>query len=159
MQRIYGTYPRPADAVALAQELRRSDHTIDVDVLMIDSPKAREMLEAGPSKATEGFMRGSLLGGSLGGVAFATLTFFGIPVLATGTLLAGIAGAATAAVPAGLLGALIGLGIPEDEAEMRKIDLEKGGAILVADARDGDEDAVRDRIQASGAEHVRAMYP
>jgi hypothetical protein len=102
------------------------------------------------NKADEGAVAGALTGGAVGGVTgllvgLGTLAIPGVgPVIlagATATALATtLAGTAIGAGGASLLGALIGLGIPDNEAQVYSDFLEQGYYLVVVD---GTESGVR----------------
>jgi hypothetical protein len=102
------------------------------------------------NKADEGAVAGAVTGGTLGGitgllVGLGTLAIPGVgPVLLAGaaatTLATTLAGTAIGAGGASLLGALIGLGIPDNEAQVYSDLLEQGYYLVVVD---GTETQVR----------------
>jgi hypothetical protein len=95
------------------------------------------------NKADEGAVAGAVTGGTLGGitgllVGLGTLAIPGVgPVLLAGaaatTLATTLAGTAIGAGGASLLGALIGLGIPDNEAQVYSNLLEQGYYLVVVD--------------------------
>jgi hypothetical protein len=102
------------------------------------------------NKADEGAVAGAVTGGALGGltgllVGLGTLAIPGVgPVLLAGaaatTLATTLAGTAIGAGGASLLGALIGLGIPDNDAQVYSDLLEQGYYLVVVD---GTETQVR----------------
>jgi hypothetical protein len=101
-------------------------------------------------KADEGAVAGAVTGGTLGGitgllVGLGTLAIPGVgPVLLAGaaatTLATTLAGTAIGAGGASLLGALIGLGVPDNDAQVYSNLLEQGYYLVVVD---GTETQVR----------------
>jgi hypothetical protein len=95
------------------------------------------------NKADEGAVAGAVTGGALGGitgllVGLGTLAIPGVgPVLLAGaaatTLATTLAGTAIGAGGASLLGALIGLGIPDNDAKIYSDLLEQGYYLVVID--------------------------
>jgi hypothetical protein len=95
------------------------------------------------NKADEGAVAGAVTGGTLGGitgllVGLGTLAIPGVgPVLLAGaaatTLATTLAGTAIGAGGASLLGALIGLGVPDNEAQAYSDLLEQGYYLVVVD--------------------------
>jgi hypothetical protein len=102
------------------------------------------------NKADEGAVAGAVAGGTLGGitgllVGLGTLAIPGVgPVLLAGAaataLATTLAGTAIGAGGASLLGALIGLGVPDNEAQIYSDLLEQGYYLVVVD---GTEHQVR----------------
>jgi hypothetical protein len=98
------------------------------------------------NKADEGAVAGAVTGGAVGGltgllVGLGTLAIPGVgPVLlagATATALATtLAGTAIGAGGASLLGALIGLGVPDDDAQVYSNLLEQGYYLVVVDGNE-----------------------
>jgi hypothetical protein len=95
------------------------------------------------NKADEGAVAGAVTGGALGGVTgllvgLGTLAIPGVgPILLAGaaatTLATTLAGTAIGAGGASLLGALIGLGIPDNDAKVYGDLLEQGYYLIVVD--------------------------
>ncbi len=102
------------------------------------------------NKADEGAVAGAVTGGTLGGltgllVGLGTLAIPGVgPIMLAGaaatTLATTLAGTAIGAGGASLLGALIGLGIPDNDAQVYSDLLEQGYYLVVID---GTKDQVR----------------
>jgi hypothetical protein len=102
------------------------------------------------NKADEGAAAGAVAGGTVGGitgllVGLGTLAIPGVgPILLAGaaatTLATTLAGTAIGAGGASLLGALIGLGIPDNDAQIYSDRLEQGYYLVVVD---GTETQVR----------------
>jgi hypothetical protein len=88
--------------------------------------------------ASEGAMTGVAAGAGLGalwgvGIAAGLLPAVG-PVIAGGTLIAILASAATGAAAAGIVGALIGMGIPEEEAHYYENEFHTGRTLVTVHA-------------------------
>ena len=91
------------------------------------------------TKATIGATTGVATGAGVGvlwglGIAAGVLPAIG-PVIAGGTLAAILASAATGAAVAGVAGTLIGLGIPDDEAEHYETEFQAGRTIVTVKAQ------------------------
>src|SRR5438045_3978774 len=108
------------------------------------------------SNAGEGAVGGMLAGAGIGGLIAAAASLlvpgFG-PVLAGGILAATLGGAAIGAAAGGILGALIGLGVPEDEARYYESEF-NAGRILVTVKADGRFNEARDIMYRLGAYDV-----
>jgi hypothetical protein len=114
------------------------------------------------SHATSGAVAGALTGLGLGALAGLGVLAGVIPVvgpaIAAGTLGVLLSNAAAGAGIAGLLGALVGAGIPEHEAKFYQGEFEAGRAILTIDAgsRSGEATAILRRCGAYDMSSRRA---
>jgi hypothetical protein len=126
----------------------------DISVMMSDKTKAREFTHETGGHAETGAVTGAAVGASLGGV-IALLTATGSVVAIAGTggaaapvvagpLVAALAGLGAGGVAAGILGGLIGLGIPEHKAKRYAERLNNGGILLGVKPRSGHRDKVRE---------------
>lgn len=114
------------------------------------------------NKAAEGGAIGAAVGSSVGAIAAAiaaagtVLVLPGLGLVVAGPLAAAIAGAGAGGVTAGIVGALIGWGIPEDRLEEYQSGLEEGGILIGVNPR-SDEDARRfeSEWRGSNATEVR----
>lgn len=109
---------------------------------------------AGATMVEEGFAVGVVLGAGVGalvglGVAAGTIPILG-PVLAIGTLATVLLNAAAGATVAGLVGALVGSGIPEEDATIYEKELRGGRLLVIVDADDREAE-VRQILRARGA--------
>ncbi|HEV2206614.1 MAG TPA: hypothetical protein VGR36_08740 [Candidatus Acidoferrales bacterium] len=109
--------------------------------------------------AAAGGVSGAVVGGALGwlaGIGVLVIPGFGL-LLAAGPLLATLAGVGVGGAVAGVAGALIGTGIPENEAAKYESRL-KTGAILISVYTDGAELAERAHniLVSTGAEEITA---
>jgi hypothetical protein len=106
----------------------------------------RAAASSGDSKAAEGAVAGVATGASVGalwalGIAAGLLPAIG-PVVAGGILGSILLSAAGGAAVAGLAGALIGLGIPEEEAKYYESEFRGGRTIVTVRADDRYDEAV-----------------
>lgn len=98
------------------------------------------------NKAAEGAAIGGALGGTVGAIAAAiaavgtNLVLPGLGLVIAGPLAAAVAGAGAGGVTAGLVGALIGWGIPEDRLKDYEQGINDGGILIGVKAR-SDNDA------------------
>lgn len=105
------------------------------------------------SHAGEGAVSGILAGAGIGGIiaAAASLLIPGFgPVIAGGILATVIGGAAVGAAAGGVLGALVGMGVPEDEAQYYTGELNEGRILVTVRAGDRYQ-AARDILRREGA--------
>lgn len=128
--------------------------TSDINVIMSEETRERYYgkhatleTEVG-SKAAEGAAVGGALGATAGAIAAAiaaagtVLTMPGLGLVIAGPVAAAVAGAGAGGVTAGLVGALIGWGIPEDTLKEYETDVKNGGILIGLNSKN-DEDARR----------------
>ena len=118
----------------------------DVSMMMSDDTRKKYFSDDDKTnfdtKAWEGAGKGAAIGGTMGATLAAiaaigtSVALPGIGLLVAGPLAAGIAGAGVG----GLVGALIGSGIPEDRAKEYEHGIKEGGILMGVNARD-DADA------------------
>jgi hypothetical protein len=121
-----------------------------------DKPHVRRFFPDGAETTVAGVATGLTVGGLLGylaGIGAITVPGFG-PLLAAGPLVASLAGAGAAG---GLLAALAGLGLHEDDARRYEGRLREGGILLSVHCDDnGWVDRATSIFKETGAEHVAA---
>lgn len=123
----------------------------EIDVIMSEETRERYYgkhktleTEVG-SKAAEGAAIGGAVGASAGAIAGAiaaagtVLALPGLGLVIAGPLAAGIAGAGAGGVTAGLVGALIGWGIPEDRLKEYEQGVSDGGILIGVKPRNQDD--------------------
>ncbi|MBS1953004.1 MAG: DUF3341 domain-containing protein [Cyanobacteria bacterium SZAS-4] len=154
---------RAAAMTAVEDLVRHGFSQDDISLLMSETTRGREFMVDESTKAPEGLATGAAVGGVLGAVALG-LTATGlvaapaIGLFAAGQWLAMLAGFGAGALGGGLIGGLVGLGIPEHEAELYRGELEKGGILLGVFAGDKDDDRTKEAhrlLEANGGEHVK----
>jgi hypothetical protein len=146
----------------------------DISVTMQDKDEMRAMTEATGTQAAEGAGAGAVAGTVLGGIAgllvgAGLLVIPGLgPILAAGPFAAAIgsaaaiagaaaAGAGIGAAAGGLVGALVGLGVPEEEANVYAEGVRRGGILLLLRTADDEEyDRAKEVMRRNGATDVEA---
>jgi hypothetical protein len=121
----------------------------DVNLLMSEDTRkkyfADDDSELG-TKAWEGAGKGAAIGGGVGATLAAiaavgtTLALPGLGLLIAGPLAAALAGGGGGALTGGLIGALVGHGIPEEHAKQYEEGIRNGGIVMGVNPRN-DEDA------------------
>ncbi|HLZ28543.1 MAG TPA: general stress protein [Chloroflexota bacterium] len=112
----------------------------DISILMPDRGETRAMAEQTGSHAGEGAATGLVAGGIVGGlggwlVGIGALAIPGVgPFIAAGALAADLGGAALGAGIGAIAGALIGMGIPEDEAKYYEDEVRAGRTLVAVQA-------------------------
>lgn len=105
------------------------------------------------SAAAKGAVTGAVVGGGAGlAASLAGLAIPGIgPIIAAGPIVATLAGAGTGAVAGGLLGGLVDLGVPENDAQYYAEAVRRGGALVTVRADESRANEVIDILRDHGA--------
>ena len=121
----------------------------DVNLMMSDDTRKKyfsdDDSEMG-TKAWEGAGKGAAIGGGVGATLGAlaaigtTLALPGLGLLIAGPIAAALAGGGGGALTGGLIGALVGHGIPEEHARHYEEGIKNGGIVMGVNPRN-DEDA------------------
>lgn len=142
----------------------------DISIMMSEQTRAAHFSDGatsghadatGGTKIAEGAGTGAAVGGTLGAIAgmltlaAGNLFLPGVGLLATGALLAGLAGAGAGGVAGTLVGGLIGMGIPKEHAEHLEAGLQSGGILVGVHAADASVEAARRVLNAQGAENTQ----
>lgn len=159
---VFGIYPTYESLEAAVDALRSSGfRNTDVSFLMAENVGSKDLGHKKASKAPEGIATGAssgvVLGGALGwliGIGALTIPGFG-PLLAAGPVVAALAGAGAIGTAGGIIGGLIGIGIPEYEAKRYEGRVRNGGNLLSVHCDDVEwtrrAKAILDR---TGAKHI-----
>jgi hypothetical protein len=134
---VFGIYPTYESLEGAVDALRSSGfRNTDVSFLMAENVGSKDFGHRKSSKAPEGVVAGAssgvVLGGALGwliGVGALIIPGFG-PLIAAGPVVAALAGAGALGTAAGIIGGLIGIGIPEYEARRYEGRVRDGGNLL-----------------------------
>lgn len=113
----------------------------EINVIMSQDSRSRyygsELVrEEEGDKSMEGLAMGGALGGAIAGTLAAiaaigtTLAIPGLGLIISGPLVAGLAGAGAGSISGGLIGALIGWGIPEEQLKIYERGIKSGSIIL-----------------------------
>ncbi len=93
------------------------------------------------SGAETGAVEGGIIGGVLGAAAALLIPGFG-PAIAGGILLATFGAAGIGALAGSIIGALVSIGVPEEEAHHYQRELKKGRTIVTVKASSGYDDVI-----------------
>jgi hypothetical protein len=159
---VVGVFANRQDAQRAVNELRNAGfRNEDIGVATRDGPSVVREGSLGDTgdKVASGATAGALAGGAGGalwgiGIAAGLLPGLG-PVIAGGTLAAILASAATGAAAIGLAGALIGLGLPEDEAEHYQSEFNAGRTIVTVHATGDRFEQAQDVLNHTGSTPAR----
>jgi len=156
---VVGVFEHRNDAERAIEELHRAGFTDEqIGFIVRDGGEhvTHDVSTTGTSAAGEGAVGGMLAGAGIGGLIAAAASLlvpgFG-PVLAGGILATTLGGAAIGAAAGGILGSLVGMGVPEEEARYYETEF-NSGRLLVTVRADGRFDEARDLLYRSGAYDV-----
>ena len=132
---VVGVYRSHTEARNAVCDLKAAGFTENQIGIASRDTEGQYLKHPDDSMASEGAIAGATSGlgiGALWGVAIAAGVLPAIgPVIAGGTLAAIAASAAGSAAAGGLIGALVGSGIPEDEANYYQTEFENGHIIVI----------------------------
>ena len=151
---VVGAFEDSVAAEGAVQELRRAGFATDeIGVLARDTAaNAQPQVEAETEPET-GAAIGAVTGGVLGGILGVALALSipGIGTVLAGGILAGILGGTTLGITGGgLVGAMIGMGLSEEEAQHYEEEFASGHVLVVVKA-DGRHAEARDILTRCGA--------
>ncbi len=163
-QTVIGVFEDAAAAERAINDLKVAGFTPDsISVVTKDRTEQRELTEVAGNRAEEGALAGALGGGTLGAVlgwllAGGVALIPGIgPVAAAGIFGATLTGALVGGAVGSISAALVGQGIPEDEAAEYEEHVKGGRSLLTVQAANGQllQSAldVFDRNNASGVRY------
>ncbi|MBH0174035.1 general stress protein [Fictibacillus sp. 23RED33] len=141
--KVVGVFRSEDDAIDAIKELREEGYSDnEISVIAKDKKEVKHIHEETGSKAPEGAATGMATGGILGGLGglllgAGALAIPGIgPIVAAGPIAAALGGAAVGAGAGGIVGALVGLGIPENEAKEYEQSVEAGDILVLVDTNE-----------------------
>ena len=140
---VFNTRAAAEDAILELKRAGFSDNSIGMVARNADGTITTE--KAGETMAEEGLATGAVVGAGAGalvglGVLAGTIPVIG-PVMALGTLGTILLNAAAGAAVVGLVGALVGLGIPEDDAKYYEQEVHGGRFLVSVEAGDRQAEA------------------
>ena len=143
---VYALATSDAQAVRIANRLRNCGFSADdISIVTPDRAGSRDLGHQDSTKAPEGATAGAgtgaILGGALGWLAgVGALAIPGVgPLIAAGPILATLSGMAAGSAVGGLTGALVGMGIPEYEAQQYEGKLREGNILMCVHVDDSEE--------------------
>lgn len=152
---VTGVYDDRASAERAVRRLQDLGYTSDdISVLMNDRTHAKEFATALGTKVTNDTLVGAAYGGGLAAIV-AGLTATGsitavagtgglaAPIVA-GPLAAALAGLGAGALGGGILGSLVGVGMPEHRARAYERRLEEGGILVGVHPKQNERERLRD---------------
>jgi hypothetical protein len=140
---VFGIYSNISGAELAIDDMKRSGFRVeDISVLLPENSGTKDLAFRKGTKAPEGTATGAASGAVIGGalgwlVGIGALAIPGVgPFLAAGPLMVALAGVGVGGAVGGFTGALIGMGIPEYQAERYEGLVKNGGILLSVHADD-----------------------
>lgn len=157
---IVGSFDSFNEAHQVANDLRAAGF-LDNDISIVANNASGEYHEdtragdgdKGTSATAKGAVTGAVVGGGAGlAASLAGIAIPGVgPIIAAGPIVATLAGAGTGAVAGGLIGGLVDLGVPENDAQYYAEAVRRGGALVTVRADEARADEVADILRQHGA--------
>ena len=158
---IVGSFDSFNEAHQVANDLRAAGY-LDSDISIVasnatgeyrDDERVRVTPDTESSATAKGAVTGAVVGGGAGlAASLAGLAIPGIgPIIAAGPIVATLAGAGTGAVAGGLIGGLVDLGVPENDAHYYAESVRRGGALVTVRADESRADEVAAIMRERGA--------
>ena len=159
---VFGIYRDPVSLGGGLQALRNAGfRSTDVSVLMPENSGTKDFVHEKDTKAPEGATTGAASGAVIGGVlgwlvGMGALAIPGLgPLIAAGPIVAMLAGAGAVGTMGGLVGSLIGLGIPEYEAKRYEGRVKSGGILISVHCDNSDwVKRAKTILEETGAEDI-----
>lgn len=157
----FGVFNSPTYAETCIDTLVRSGFDRDEISILAQQPDSDTPTAEQGSKASEGAATGATTGGVIGGT-LGLLAGIGVmavpgagPFLAAGPIMATLAGLGAGAATGGIAGALVGAGMPEDQARLYAGYVTGGGILLTVHCETQDA-ATKAKIvlESSGAKNI-----
>ena len=159
---VFGIYPTRARAEEAVDALRQANfRNTDISALFPDNAGTKDFAHEKNTKAPEGSVTGATSGAVVGGVlgwlaGIGALAIPGVgPLIAAGPIMGMLAGAGAVGAVGGVVGALVGMGIPEYEAKRYEGRVKNGGILLSVHCDSSDwVKRAEDILKQTGAEDV-----
>lgn len=124
----------------------------DISALLPDKRGTKDFAHEHNTKAPEGATTGGIAGlgvgaavGWLAGIGALAIPGVG-PFIAAGPIMAALGGAAVGTATGGIIGALVGLGIPEFEAKRYDAKIREGNILISVHTEDGKQRSVAKEV-------------
>lgn len=154
-KRIIGVFKDKRIAAEAFEQLVREGFPREaISVLLSDTAEGRAFLAGEKSSVAEGALTGTAVGTVIAALGAGALALPGIGVIAAGPIAAALGGAGVGAASGGLLGALVGLGIPENEATLRDEEVRSGGILVGVETSEETIATAEELLKSTGAASV-----
>ena len=162
MKSVYCTVQSVQQAEAVIDALRNAGFSNnDISALLPDKSGTRDFAHEHNTKAPEGATAGGVAGlgvgaavGWLAGIGALAIPGLG-PFIAAGPIMAALSGAAVGTAAGGVIGALVGMGMPEFEAKRYDAKIREGNILISVHTDDGKQrDVAKDIFKRFGADDI-----
>jgi hypothetical protein len=159
---VYCTTKTTEQAENIVLELKQAGFTSDdISALLPDKRGTKDFAHEHSTKAPEGATTGGAAGlgvgaavGWLAGIGALAIPGVG-PFIAAGPIMAALGGAAVGTAAGGIIGALVGLGIPEFEAKRYDAKIRQGNILISVHTEDGKQkDLAKDIFKRNHADDI-----
>ena len=159
---VYCTTKTVEQAERIIGELKAAGFmSNDVSALLPDKRGTKDFAHEHNTKAPEGATTGGIAGlgvgatlGWLAGIGALAIPGVG-PFIAAGPIMAALGGAAVGTAAGGVVGALVGMGIPEFEAKRYDAKVREGNILISVHTEDGKQrDAAKDVFKRNHADDI-----
>lgn len=123
----------------------------DISVLVTDMTRGKAFAIKEGTKAEEYTATGASAGGAFGAItalliSAALIPWGGISLIAIGPMFATLAGLGAGGLAGGVMGALIGMGVPEHEAKLYEDDVKDGKILIGVHVENEEESETAQRV-------------
>lgn len=150
---VYCTTKTVSQAENIVEQLKLAGFTNnDISALLPDKRGTKDFAHEHNTKAPEGATAGGVaglgIGAALGWLAgIGSLAIPGVgPFIAAGPIMAALGGAALGTAAGGVVGALVGMGIPEFEAKRYDEKIKSGNILISVHTEDGKQRGIAKEI-------------
>lgn len=159
---VYCTAKTVEQAETIVLELKQGGFTSDdISALLPDKRGTKDFAHEHNTKAPEGATTGGIAGlgvgaavGWLAGIGALAIPGVG-PFIAAGPIMAALGGAAVGTAAGGIIGALVGMGIPEFEAKRYDAKIREGNILISVHTEDGKQkDAAKAIFERNHADDI-----
>lgn len=159
---VYCTTRTVEQAEHIVLELKQAGFTSDdISALLPDRRGTRDFAHEHHTKAPEGATTGGVVGlgvgaglGWLAGIGALAIPGVG-PFIAAGPIMAALGGAAVGTATGGIIGALVGMGIPEFEAKRYDAKVREGSILISVHTESGNQrDAAKEIFRRNNADDI-----
>jgi len=159
---VYCTAKTLTQAESIIEALKISGFSNnDISALLPDKRGTKDFAHEHNTKAPEGAAMGGVAGlgvgaalGWLAGIGALAIPGVG-PFIAAGPIMAALGGAAVGTATGGVVGALVGIGIPEFEAKRYDAKIREGNILISVHTEDGKQrDVAKDIFKRLGADDI-----
>ncbi|WP_413626654.1 hypothetical protein [Luteibacter sp. Lutesp34] len=159
---VYCTTRTVEQAELIVLELKQAGFTSDdISALLPDRRGTRDFAHEHHTKAPEGATTGGVVGLGLGAglgwlAGIGALAIPGVgPFIAAGPIMAALGGAAVGTATGGIIGALVGMGIPEFEAKRYDAKVREGSILISVHTENGDQrDVAKNIFKRNNADDI-----